>query len=92
MDLGSAALHYVYVATGAFAAACSAEIRLWDIAAAAAIIYAAGGVMTTHNGTPRFPFDCGSYQGGDVPIIAGGETVVREIAQLMPHAETQSKA
>lgn len=85
MELGSAALQYAYVASGSFAGGCSAEVRLWDVAATAAIVQAAGGIMTTLDGTPRFPFDCDSYQGGPVPTITGGEQAVRQLAKLIPN-------
>jgi len=86
--LGSAALHYAYVASGAVAGMCSWELRLWDIAAGAAIAEAAGALVTKPDGTPRFPLDCASYQGEALPSMAAGPMAHRELLKMLGELPT----
>ena len=68
-SLGSAALHYAYVAQGSFAACVSRDVRLWDIAGGAAITQAAGCLITDLEGQEIFPFNCAGYQGEPLPVL-----------------------
>jgi fructose-1,6-bisphosphatase/inositol monophosphatase family enzyme len=58
--------------------------KLWDAAAAAAIVLEAGGKFTDFKGRPVFPFDVKHYNGAKVPFVAAGpaahETLLRELA------------
>jgi myo-inositol-1(or 4)-monophosphatase len=70
--LGSAALEAVHVASGVAHGAVTVNGKLWDIAAAAAIVLEAGGVITDLAGNPIFPFDLRRYQGAKAPFLAAG--------------------
>ena len=70
--LGSAALEAVTVAAGVAHAAVTVNGKLWDVAAPAAIVLEAGGVITDLEGRAIFPFDLRGYQGAKVPFIAAG--------------------
>jgi myo-inositol-1(or 4)-monophosphatase len=82
--LGSAALEAVQVAAGVAHGAVTVNGKLWDIAAPAAIVLEAGGVITDLAGRDVFPFDATRYQGAKVPFLAAGPAaqpmLLREIA------------
>jgi myo-inositol-1(or 4)-monophosphatase len=69
-NLGTTALHMAYVATGQFDAALSANSKLWDIAAGACLIEAAGGRLTAPRGTELFPLDVSRYEREEIPTLA----------------------
>lgn len=77
--LGSAALEAVSVAAGIAHGAVTVNGKLWDIAAAAAIVLEAGGILTDLEGGPIFPFNLISYQGAKVPFLAGGKLAHAEL-------------
>ncbi len=83
MNLGSAALHYAYVAKGIYAAALGWRIKLWDIAGGAMIVLAAGGVVNTPQGAARFPVDCHAYQGEKMPVIMSSPAAMHELSPLI---------
>jgi myo-inositol-1(or 4)-monophosphatase len=68
--LGSAALEAVQVAAGVAHGAVTVNGKLWDVAAPAAILFEAGGVLTDFDGRAIFPFDLKQYQGAKVPFLA----------------------
>ena len=68
--LGSAALEAVQVAAGVAHGAVTVNGKLWDIAAPAAIVLEAGGLITDFAGKAVFPFDLTGYQGAKVPFLA----------------------
>lgn len=70
-NVGSAALHLAYVATGQFDAAILTNCKLWDIAAGYVLVTAAGGRMTTPDGGPLFPLDLAQYDRRELPTLAG---------------------
>jgi myo-inositol-1(or 4)-monophosphatase len=70
--LGSAALEATYVAAGVAHGAVTVNGKLWDVAAAAALVLEAGGVMTDLAGKAVFPFDLAHYNGAKVPFLAAG--------------------
>ena len=70
--LGSAALEATYVAAGVAHGAVTVNGKLWDVAAAAALVLEAGGIMTDLRGNPIFPFDLAHYEGAKVPFLAAG--------------------
>ena len=80
---GSAALEAVQVAAGIAHASVTVNGKLWDVAAPAAIVLEAGGLLTDFNGDAIFPFDLRNYQGAKVPFVAAApaahETLLREI-------------
>jgi myo-inositol-1(or 4)-monophosphatase len=81
--LGSAALEAIQVAAGVAHGAITINGKLWDVTAPAAIVLAAGGVVTTLAGQPIFPFDVRNYQGAKVPFLAAAKpaqaTLLQEI-------------
>ncbi|MEA2734527.1 MAG: monophosphatase [Humisphaera sp.] len=70
--LGSAALEATYVAAGVAHGAVTVNGKLWDVAAAAALVLEAGGVMTDLRGNAIFPFNLANYSGAKVPFLAAG--------------------
>jgi myo-inositol-1(or 4)-monophosphatase len=70
--LGSAALEAVQVAAGVAHGAVTVNGKLWDVAAPAAIVLEAGGVITDLAGKAIFPFDLRQYAGAKVPFLAAG--------------------
>ena len=80
-NLGSAALHMAYVAGGQYSAGIFPRTKLWDVAGGAAIVYAAGGIITDYAGKNIFPFDCESYKGTQVKAILGCPDIVNEIVK-----------
>ncbi len=68
MNLGSAALHYAYVANGSYAGAFAWEVKLWDIAAGCVLNQAAGAVISDFHGNP-LSWDCHAYTGEPTPIV-----------------------
>ncbi len=77
--LGSAALEAVMVAAGVAHAAICINGKLWDIAAPAAILLEAGGLVTDLGGKAIFPFDVANYQGAKVPFLAVAPAAQREL-------------
>jgi len=68
--LGSAALEAIQVAAGVAQAAITMNGKLWDVAAPAAIVQEAGGLILSLSGDPIFPIDLRDYSGAKVPFIA----------------------
>jgi myo-inositol-1(or 4)-monophosphatase len=84
--LGSAALETVAVAAGVAHAAVTVNGKLWDVAAPAAIVLEAGGLMTDLAGRPLFPFDLRGYTGAKVPFLAAAPLAQSELLkQLREH-------
>ena len=83
--LGSAALEAAQVAAGVAHSAITVNGKLWDIAAPAALVLEAGGLVTDPAGRNIFPFDLRNYDGGKVPFVAAAPqahgAIVREIAE-----------
>ena len=83
MNLGSAALHYGYVGLGAYSAALSWGVKLWDIAAGAVIAASAGGQVRDLEGNSRFPIDCESYQGQILPVVMASEPIQEQLQEII---------
>jgi fructose-1,6-bisphosphatase/inositol monophosphatase family enzyme len=84
--LGSAALEAVHVGSGVVHAAITVNGKLWDVAAAAAFVLAAGGKVTDFSGNDIFPFKTSGYTGHKVPFLAaapGGHSAV--LAEIQAH-------
>jgi myo-inositol-1(or 4)-monophosphatase len=69
--VGSTALQLCYVAAGALAFVHDHRASLWDVAAAAAIVAEAGGLMTAPDGASLFPIDPHAYAGEPIGFLAG---------------------
>ena len=85
VNLGSAALHFAYVALGAFSAAFAWEVKLWDIAAGAVICPAADATVIDMRGNPRFPIDCTGYEGQSIPLVITHKSVIGQLEQYLFH-------
>ncbi|MCG3126571.1 MAG: Inositol-1-monophosphatase [Phycisphaerae bacterium] len=84
-NFGSSALHLAMVAAGQLDAVLATDARLWDIAAGAVLIEAAGGRVSAPDGSAIFPFDVRSYNGGEIPTLAAGPlTHARLVRPGMP--------
>jgi myo-inositol-1(or 4)-monophosphatase len=70
--LGSAAIEAAMVAAGVANGAVTINGKLWDVAAPAALVIEAGGIITDLKGKPIFPFSLAGYTGGKVPFLAAG--------------------
>lgn len=68
--IGSAALEASYVAAGVAHGAVTINGKLWDVAAAAALVLEAGGHVVRLTGEDVFPFDLHGYTGAKVPFVA----------------------
>jgi myo-inositol-1(or 4)-monophosphatase len=77
--LGSAALEAAQVAAGVAHGAITLNGKLWDIAASAAIVLEAGGLVTDPAGQPIFPFDLRNYAGAKVPFLAAAPAAQPEL-------------
>jgi myo-inositol-1(or 4)-monophosphatase len=70
--LGSAAIEAAQVASGVAHGAITLNGKLWDIAAPAAVVLEAGGIVTDPSGAAIFPFKLAGYKGAKVPFLMGG--------------------
>jgi myo-inositol-1(or 4)-monophosphatase len=77
--LGSAALEAMQVAAGVAHGAVTVNGKLWDVAAPAAIVIEAGGLMTDLAGRNIFPFELRKYIGAKVPFLAAGPGAQQEL-------------
>lgn len=77
--LGSAALEAVHVAAGVAHGSITVNGKLWDIAAAAAIVLESGGVVLRPDGSPLFPIDLAGYSGAKTPYLAVGKLAASEL-------------
>lgn len=78
-DLGAIALQLAYVAAGYLHWTLGFRSKLWDIAAAAALVLEAGGRITALDGTPLFPMDLAAEDGSNIPILASNGTAHDEL-------------
>jgi myo-inositol-1(or 4)-monophosphatase len=75
---GSVALHLGYAAIGALDVVLDHKATLWDIAAGAAILVEAGGVITDPSGHLLFPPPAAAYRGAPMPFLAGNPSAHAE--------------
>ena len=69
-DLGSLALQMAYVAGGQLHWTVGFRSKIWDVAAAAALVLEAGGRVTDLAGRPLFPADLAAESGASTPMLA----------------------
>lgn len=82
--LGSATLHLAYVAAGLFDGCIDFNVKIWDLAAAIALVRAAGGEIYFLNGE-QLPMKTFDLKMGRIVYVAGGPIVgqrLREIVKL----------
>jgi myo-inositol-1(or 4)-monophosphatase len=80
--LGSATLHLAYVAAGLFGGAVDFNVKIWDLAAAIALLRAAGGEILFMNGEqlPMTEFDLKMAR---IVYVAGSPAMARRLAGLV---------
>ena len=81
-NLGTTALHLAYVANGAMIGSISTVTRIWDIAAGALIVEAAGGILTDIKGQNIFPVELEKYRGEQYRILAANKKTHQEILKM----------
>lgn len=79
--LGSAALEAAQVAAGVAHGAITMNGKLWDVAAPAALVLEAGGLVTDLSGNSIFPFNARAYEGAKVPFIAAASAAQATLLQ-----------
>jgi myo-inositol-1(or 4)-monophosphatase len=89
-SLGSTALHLAFVASGALDAAFSGKCRLWDIAAGVLVAEEAGAVVCSLQGQPYFPLELKAYDGGLMPFLAAGPTLLKQLLAAYHRAESMT--
>lgn len=82
-NLGTTALQFAYVAKGSLVATITNWPKLWDIAAGALIVEAAGAVVSDWQGGKIFPVDLDSYQRQELRAIAANKEVHAQLLELM---------
>jgi len=83
INIGTAALHWAYVAQGGVSGAIAQRVKLWDIAAGAVIAQCAGAQVTDWQGNSRFPINCHSYQGQPIPILIAGKKPHEQLVNIL---------
>lgn len=82
-NFGSTAIHLAYVASGGFVGAVVNQNKLWDFAAGAAIITAAGGKFTAQDASEIFPVDLAAYEGQKFKYVAANPAVCMELVESL---------
>jgi myo-inositol-1(or 4)-monophosphatase len=82
-NLGTTALQLAYVGTGGLVATVVCTPKLWDIAAGAAIVEAAGGIFTNWQGEKIFPIDLAHYEGQASHVLAANKKVHPKLLELI---------
>ncbi len=82
-NLGSTAMHLAYVASGGFVGAVVNRNKLWDLAAGAAILSAAGAIITTHDGKPLLPIDVAGYNAENLAYIAANPAAHKQLLESL---------
>jgi myo-inositol-1(or 4)-monophosphatase len=81
--LGSAAMEAIHVAAGVAHGAVTVNGKLWDVAAAAAVVLEAGGIVTDLKGKDIFPYRLDQYTGAKVPFLAAAPAAHSELVQVI---------
>jgi len=82
-SLGSTAHHVSLVASGALDAAVVGRAHLWDLAAAAALLERAGGVLQTPDGRPANWLELYFDRMQDQPLLVGAPDAVTALADVL---------
>lgn len=89
--LGSSTLHLAYVACGILDGVVDHNVKVWDIAAAVALVRAAGGEVQFLNGDP-FPLRAFDQKMGRIFYIAGNRAVCGRLRELLGPKEPEPTA
>ena len=82
-NLGTTALQFAYVAKGSLVATITNWPKLWDIAAGALIVEAAGAIVSDWQGGKIFPVDLDSYKGEEMRAMAANKKTHSQILEIM---------
>ena len=80
--LGSATLHLAYVAAGLFGGAVDFNVKIWDLAAAIALLRAAGGEVRFLNGE-QLPMRAFDLKMARIVYVAGSPAIALRLAALV---------
>jgi myo-inositol-1(or 4)-monophosphatase len=80
--LGSATLHLAYVAAGIFGGAVDFNVKIWDLAAAVALLRGAGGEIIFING-PQLPMRAFDLKMARIVYVAGSPAMALRLAGLV---------
>jgi len=80
--LGSATLHLAYVAAGIFGGAVDFNVKIWDLAAAIALLRAAGGEIIFINGA-QLPMRAFDLKMARIVYVAGSPAMALRLAGLV---------
>jgi len=86
--LGSATLHLAYVAAGLFGGAVDFNVKIWDLAAAIALLKAAGGEITFMNGE-QLPIRAFDLKMARIVYVAGSPEVAARLEGLVSGREAR---
>ena len=80
--LGSATLHLAYVAAGLFDGCVDFNVKIWDLAAAIALVRGAGGEIYFLNGE-QLPMKTFDLKMGRIVYVAGGPIVSKRLREIV---------
>lgn len=84
-DLGALALQMTYVAAGYLHWTIGFRSKIWDFAAASALVLEAGGRVTDLSGNDLFPADLAAESGANTPMLASNgaahDALIEQIAE-----------
>jgi myo-inositol-1(or 4)-monophosphatase len=81
-NLGATALHLAYVAKGSMIGTISTQAKLWDIAAGAYLVEAAGGAVTDLQGKRIFPLNVAGYKSQTYVLISSNSMIHSDLLKL----------
>lgn len=81
--IGTTALHLAYVAKGSFVGTICNKPKLWDIAAGAILVEAAGGIVSDWRGNPLWPVDMNKYEGQTFETLAANKKVHKKLIDII---------
>jgi len=81
-NLGTTALHLAYIARGSLIGCITTMTKIWDVAAGALIIEAAGGKVVDLSGNNIFPMELENYTGENSLILAANKKAYPELQKL----------
>jgi len=82
-NLGTTALQFCYVASGALIATIANRPRLWDFAAGTLIAETAGAVVTDWQGNKILPLDLDKYEAAEFRALAANKKVHPKILKMI---------
>ena len=81
-NLGTTALQFAYVASGGMIGTITTQAKLWDFAAGAMLVEAAGGIVTDMAGNTVFDTDVENYAGQGYNLLAANKKTHAELLKI----------